>query len=202
MPSNASAAFHVSLRLGRTLRDAATDKRLRPISERKRNDLLHASLAAYVANWDSYVNSVVREFVSVISNTLSPEYAAAHGIMSGFVEKSLKKFNTPNWDNSRSLLIECTGFDPFADWIWPRAKMRSLDVQNYLNEILKVRHSFAHGLSIPSYSWTTTAGGRNQLNSTSLLRIEKFLTHMVKVTDRGLSAHGRATYPSRPVWRE
>lgn len=150
MPSNASAAFHVSLRLGRTLREAATDQRLRPISEHKRNDLLHASLAAYVANWDSYINSVVREFVTAISNALSPEYAAAHGIVSGFVEKSLRKFNTPNWENSRNLLIACTGFDPIADWRWPRANMRPLDVQNFLNEILKVRHSFAHGLSIPS----------------------------------------------------
>lgn len=200
MPSNASAAFYVSLRLGRTLREAATDQRLRPIAESKRNDLLHASLAAYVANWDSYINSVVREFVTVTSNALSPEYAATHGVVVGFVGRSLKKFNTPNWENSRNLLIECTGFDPIAVWKWPRSNMRSLDVQNYLNEILKVRHSFAHGLSIPSYSWTTTAGGRNQLNSSSLLRIEKFLTHMVKVTDRGLSAYGLATYPSRPFW--
>lgn len=200
MPSNASAAFHLSLQLGRTLREAAVDPRLRPISERKRNDLLRASLAAYVANWDSYINSVVREFVVATSNTLSPEYAAAHRTLSAFVEKSLKKFNTPNWENSRTLLIGCTGFDPIANWIWPRANMRSLDVQIYLNEILNVRHSFAHGFSIPSYPWTTTASGRNQLNSASVLRIEKFLTHMVKATDRGLSAHGHATYPSRSVW--
>lgn len=197
MPSNASAAFHVSLRLGRTLRESATDQRLRPIAESRKNDFLHASLAAYVANWDSYLNNVIREFVAVISNSLSPEYAATHGIVVGFVEKSLKKFNTPNWENSRNILIECTGFDPIAHWRWARSNMH---VQSYLNEILKVRHSFAHGLSIPSYKWTTTAGGRNQLNSSALLRIEKFLTHMVNATDRGLTAHGLATYPSRPFW--
>lgn len=200
MPSNASAAFYDSLRLGRTLRETAGDQRLRPISERKRNDLLHASLAAYVADWDSYINNVVREFVAAVSNVLSPEYAAAHAILAGFVEKSLKKFNTPNWENSRNLLVECTGYDPISDWRWPRANMRALDVQVYLNEVLKVRHSFAHGLSIPRYSWTTTAGGRNQLNSASLLRVEKFLAHIVKMTDIGLSRHGMQTYPSRPIW--
>ena len=200
MPSRAFFKYADALSTAQCLRRTAKDPRLRPIKMDKKGDYLHASLAAYVAGWDAYLNGVVREFVHRTRHSLNIDYATLHSQLTEFVEASLKRFNTPNWENSRDLLIGCTGYDPINDWNWPRALMSSTDTREYLNQILRVRHSFAHGFGIPAYSWTTTPLGKHRLSDTSLVRIERFFSHLVAVTDKGLSRHGKSHYPNRSVW--
>jgi hypothetical protein len=165
-----------------------------------RNDFLHASLAAYVAAWDSYLNNVVSEFINSTGNPMDVEFAAIHLRLKEFVNRALKKFNTPNSNNSRLLLINCTGYDPINDWKWSRANLNATETREYLDQILKVRHSFAHGSTIPSLPWTVTPSGRRQLNNRALVRIDKFLSHLVNVTDLGLLRHGRTNFPSKNLW--
>ena len=200
MPSRALAEFLRAIEASRSLRLAAKDARLRPIKDQVRNDFLHAALASYVAGWDGYLNNVVTEFVQQTSNPLDIEYSSLHAGLEAFVKRSLKKFNTPNWENSRNMLVECTGYDPIGDWVWPRASMNGAATRIFLDEILRARHSFSHGFSLPAYSWTTTPKGKRQLNDGSLLRIERFVTHLVANTDKGLAGHARVNYPSRQVW--
>jgi len=185
---------------GRRIREAASDRRIAPISRDYRRTFLHAALAAHVASWDSYLNSVIREFRQKTRRPLDAEYSIIHSNLEAFVDKSLLKFNTPNWENSRNILIECTGYDPINDWKWSRAGLTVTETQILLNQILKVRHSFAHGFPIPSFSWTTTPSGQHRVDARAVARIETFLSHLAKVTDLGLLTHMKITYPSCGIW--
>ena len=200
MPSAASGSFLSSVASADSLKSAAGDARLRPISAATKSDFLHAALAAYVAAWDAYLNGVVLEFRDKINDPLNVEYSGLHTRYSDFVSRSLERFNTPNSNNSRVLLVQCTGYDPIGDWVWTRAGMNGLQARTFLDEILKVRHSFAHGFSIPSYTWTVTPTGRRQLSGGSVEKARRFLRHIVLVTDAGLWAHGRSQYPTKHHW--
>ncbi|WP_340117908.1 hypothetical protein [Pelagibius sp. 7325] len=200
MKSQSLVQFASGLASGRRIQEAAGDPRLRPIPHEKKRGFLHASLAAYVASWDSYLNNVVREFCAGIRKPLDPEYSQVHGSLEVFVERSLKRFNTPNSNNSRVLLVDCTGYDPINDWKWPKAGLNATEARDFLDQILKVRHSFAHGFAIPSYDWTTTPSGDRRLDARSLKRIDAFLMHLAKATDMGLAEYARGVYPSAGIW--
>ena len=165
-----------------------------------KNNYLHAALAAHVAAWDSYINKLVREFVQCTASPLNIEYSSIHSVYSDFTSRALEKFNTPNSNNTRVLLMQCSGYDPINDWVWRKANMNGLQVRTFLDEILKVRHSFAHGLSIPSYAWTVTTSGRRQLNVGSVSKCRNFLSHLASVTDESLSKFGKTHHPTKVFW--
>lgn len=123
MPSQASDKYCDTTNRAISLRKTATDNRLRPMSEVQIQIYYHAALAAYVAGWDAYINNLVREFFTVTSNPLSPEFHAVHSLAKEAAERALKRFNTPNWENTRNLLFQQTGYDPINDWIWNRRRM-------------------------------------------------------------------------------
>lgn len=200
MSSLSHVRFLSSVEAARDLRVVVKDARLRPISHAQKTRFLHAALAIYVAGWDSYLNQVTAEFVQKIANPTDAGYISLHSLISPIVEQKLKKFNTPNWENSRELLITCTGYDPISDWAWRKAHLNRQQSQDFLNGILKVRHSFAHGFAIPTFAWTQTPTGRIQLNDQALQRIERFFSHLVSATDNGLVVHGRRSFPGRTFW--
>jgi hypothetical protein len=78
--------------------------------------------------------------------------------------------------------------------------MNALSVQQRLNEILKVRHSLAHGFDTPGYSWTQPASGENRLTLEALTWTRAFLNHLVASTDRGLRNHLVNVYGAAPAW--
>ena len=155
----------------------------------------HAALAAYVAAWNAYIKNVVNDFYDVIPNS-SPVYAIARQAS----QRSMERFNTPNWENTQRFLEQCTGYDPINDWIWNRREMSGLQVRVRLNEILRVRHSFAHGFDIPAYNWTELPNGRVRLTSKAIQDIEAFFKNLVNVTDAGMKAHIESTYGFDNIW--
>ena len=200
MGSKSLSLFLTGLAAGRRIQEVAIDPRLRPISHEKKRGFLHAALASHVASLDSYLNNVVKEFRECTRKPLDLEYSLIHDGLESFIEKSLRKFNTPNSNNSRILLIECTGYDPINDWKLLRGGLNATETRYFLDQILKVRHSFSHGFSIPAYDWTITPGGKKRLDTKSLNRIEAFIMHLAKTTDVGLQNHATIAYPSANTW--
>ena len=183
-----------------TLRKTATDKRFRPTRHEEIQVYYHASLAAYVAAWNAYVNNLVRDFFAAISDIVAPQSQAIYAIARQTAERALERFNTPNWENTRNLLHQYTGYDPIEDWIWTQRGMVGSEVHERLNEILQVRHSFAHGFDMPAYNWTQTPSGTVRLTSKAIQDIEAFFKNLVNVTDKGMGAHIIQTYKLPNIW--
>lgn len=183
------------------LRKAATDKDLRStLSPDEIQVYYHAALAAYVAAWEAYVSNLVRDFYSVISGTLNPGSRAIYAIAQQSAERALERFNTPNWENTRNLLVQCTGYDAINDWKWSRRGMGSPLIRGRLNEILKVRHSFAHGFGMPAYNWTQSPSGKVRLTSKGIQETEAFFKNLVTVTDNGMKEHIHLNYGITGIW--
>ena len=86
------------------------------------------------------------------------------------------------------------------DWQWPARGMNALATRLRLNEIVKVRHSLAHGFAMPGYSWTQAASGETRLTMQELGWTRAFFNHLVTTTDLGLRTHLVATYGVVPNW--
>ncbi|HEY8098828.1 MAG TPA: HEPN domain-containing protein [Methylobacter sp.] len=200
MPSNAAGTFETLANRVQCFQKIASGRRT---SYGEAETLRHAALAAYVAAWEAYLEQLVREFYSITAKPMVPDFNAIHDIARRRTERAkgvLEKFNTPNFENSRALLEENTGYDPYSDWTWPRRSMSVMQVHERLNEILKVRHSFAHGFSIPRYSWNTLSSGRCGLNLNSIDMVEAFFNNLVRRTDKGMKMHIQNAYTVTPNW--
>jgi hypothetical protein len=198
MPSGAAAGFQVDSEKGRHLLRLASDARLRPLERQRSQAYLHAALTAYVAAWDAYIKALIREFFAVVANPHDPAFLAVHTIAIKNAELALSRFNTPNWDNTRRLLVTQTGYDPLHAWSW---RQMSLQIaQQRLNEIMNVRHSFAHGFPIPALSWTTSAHGKIGLTATAVGDVERFFGRIVRQTDRGMADFIATQYDRAAPW--
>lgn len=166
--------------------------------------LLHAALANQVAAWDAYVKAVSLEYFSVTANPTNIRFSGIHDLLKAQLEAELKKFNTPNSENCRNLLLKYTRFDPWPTWTNIKFNgatvSASLVVRNTLDEILKLRHSFAHGFSIPAHSWNMDSTGAATLNCKILGETRKFLAQVCENTDVGLAAHSVAQHGIAKPW--
>ena len=201
MTSPAELKYVTAAKRIRTLREAATDRRIPSKSLSERQVYYHAALAAYVATWDAYINNLVRDFYAEIDKPSSPEFHAIFVISQQAAERALERFNTPNWENTRALLLQYTGYDPINDWGRTRRSKVRAQVQERLNEILRVRHSFSHGFPMPAYDWTQSPNGKIRLTSHAIRDTEAFFGSLVGVTDKGMTAHIEISYGLSGVWK-
>jgi len=200
MPSPALTKYRTAAERASILLTTGNDRRLRPRTNAQVQVYLHASLAANVAAWDAYVHNLVRDFFLETATPLMPSFHAVHRIAQTAAEIALERFKTPSWDNTRNLLAQYTGYDPIADWVWPAGGMKVAQVNERLDQILKVRHSFAHGFPLPAYPWTQSTSGRIRLTSGGVRNTHAFFGNLVARTDRGMADHITAAYGKRPPW--
>lgn len=200
MASTAASNYFAGARRLRRLREAATDRRLPHRQLAEKQVYYHAALAGHVAAWDAYVNSLVREFYKEVDSRPNTAFQAVYEISRQATERALERFNTPNAENTRTLFAQYTGYDPIGDWVWTRRGMVGVQVRERLNEILRVRHSFAHGFAVPGYDWTQSPSGRVRLTSKTIRDTEAFFSNLVRVTDNGMSNHIRLTYGVVVSW--
>ncbi len=112
--------------------------------------LLKAAIALAVGCWEGYLEEVLKEFVS---KTRTQTHRRAWTLVVQFealVQKITADLNTPSWEKSRELILNITGMDPYASWIWAPKFTNQTDTQAFMKGILDVRHSFAHGYSTPN----------------------------------------------------
>ena len=170
------------------------------MSHNERQVYYHAALAAYVAAWNAYISNWVHDFYDVIADPLNPKFDAIHTFAKHTAENALTRFNTPNWENTRNIFLQYTGYDPLNNWGRFQINMNLEQVRQRLTEILTVRHSFAHGSDMRAYNWTESPSGRIRLTSKAIQETETFFKNLVKVTDNGMKAHIESTYGLASIW--
>ncbi len=157
-------------------------------------------LVGQVAAWNAYIVHLVRCFLAETAVARSTSYSSMRSLVQKSTEMQLERFNTPNSMNTRNLLILGTGYDPWTDWQWKRGRMSGVMVRQRLDEILKVRHSLAHGFQMPGYSWTESPSGEHRLTLAMLLWTRAFLDHLVWATDKGMKSHLTRSFDVVPQW--
>lgn len=158
MPSDAFKNFYKTIKKSNRL-DSPIITTEFSIAERQ--VFYHACISMDVAAWDSYINNVIKEYHQRIGDFRNPTLLHNRTILEFAIKRKLEKFNTPNFDNCRNIIIECTGFDPVGIWSWQKKGMIWQSVQSRLNETLRIRHSFAHGFQMPNYAWLPGAKDKN-----------------------------------------
>ena len=127
--------------------------------------------------------------------------SAVLALMSGLTEAELKRFNTPNAENARNLLLVHTGYDCIGDWHWPAGGLNAIQTRQRLNEILNVRHSFAHGFALPTgLSWARDKRGDARLSVKALSEVDRLFAHLVRVTDREMAGHLATIFGVTNAW--
>jgi len=200
VPSPAATAFDVARGRARTVAALSQDPRVRPLTRENSRLLLHIALAIYVAGWESYIERLIANFFSEVFDPHLSKFVALHRVTSQLASSAAEKFHTPNWENARDLLLQFSGYDPINDWIWPQRSMGGPQVRERLNQILKVRHSFAHGFPMPPFDWNTSAMGDARLTVSAVRDTEAFFSNLIVQTDRGLGRHIQASYNPNLNW--
>lgn len=200
MPSPAAIKYQSTVANARILRDTATDLRLRPIAMNQKQVYYHAALAAFVALWEAYLENLIRDFFQVTADPLNVKFHAIHSIARDAANQALRRFNTPNANNSRNLLARSSGYDPINDWVWTARGLNAVATRQRLDEILQVRHSFAHGFAIPGFRWNQTSTGRIRLTAQAIDDVQSFFNFLVTVSDRGMKQHIQTNYTITLTW--
>jgi hypothetical protein len=201
MPSRALQQFVFAKRRARRLAVLATDRRLRPLTYDDMEPSLHAALAAYVSGWEAYVEDVTLEFLNALVGAMDPKASAFAKTLHDEAERVVKRFNTPTFDESRNLLYRFTGCDPFTVMMSSRLKMTTAQTQTRLDEILRVRHAFAHGRPLPNFRWLTRYAHSSRLSQQAVKGVDVLLTDLVEGVDVALSAYALTTFGVNSLWR-
>lgn len=163
--------------------------------------LFGGAFVLQVAAWNAYTADLIGCFFQGVANPLSVNYHAMHTLARAAADAKLGRFNTPNAENTRNLILSCTGYDPWNDWQWAARGMNALATRVRLDEILKVRHSLAHGgPTMPGFAWNRSPSGQTRLTVSVLDWTRRFFNHLVATTDSGLRTHVVATFGIGAPW--
>jgi hypothetical protein len=161
---------------------------------------LHAALAAYVSGWEAYVEDVTIEFLDALVTSMDPRTSALAKALRDEAARVAKRFNTPTFQESRDLIYRFTGYDPMPAMASARLGMTSAQAQTRLDEVLRVRHAFAHGRPLPNLGWLTRYAHASRLSQTAVRSVAALLTDLVEGIDTGLAAHASSTFGLARVW--
>lgn len=200
MPSRSLINFKTARLQALRLLDIATDRRLRPLRYEDMEPSLHAALASFVSAWEAYIESLCIEILEAIASCANAQTAAVLSVLQLEAKNNIEKFNTPNFDNSRNLILRFTGFDPYNYMTMGSLGFSVQQTHTRLNEILKIRHAFAHGFAIPNLPWLTRYGVQSRLSKKNVTLAGKSLSDLVKSIDAAAANHLRTTYGLTTGW--
>lgn len=117
-----------------------------------------------VAAWQAYVEDVAEAILVALAPPATDPSAGMYRLLAGRVREQIRRFNTPNAQNTLDLL-SLVGFDPLPywqfgfRWEWQRSDrygsmtrfttLTSADCRKELDAWLLIRHRIAHGDSLP-----------------------------------------------------
>jgi len=97
-----------------------------------------------VSAWEAYVEEVIKEALDLLRPAAVP--AGTWDIVKAPALAQIKRFNTPNSGNTKSLISNCLGLtDITLYWRWKNCTSTSACA--YLNTALDTRHKIAHGVN-------------------------------------------------------
>ena len=159
-----------------------------------RRSIYRAGVVILCAAWEAYIEDLVLCYYDETSPFKLGYANPHHGISKTLASTFVHRFHTPNSVNVRALLLQYTGCDPWPAWTWPHAGLNSMQNRERLDEILRVRHSVAHGAPLPATSWTISGTGRVGLTALSMRMCQNFFRNLVAKTDNGMKDHINANF--------
>ncbi len=109
-----------------------------------------AAVALAVGCWEGYIEAAVREFVPKVRVQAHRNIWTLIAQFELMVDKRVSALNTPSSDNTRTMLIEVTGMDPYVGWIWSPKYSNQTETKAFFDGVVSVRHAFAHGFDVPA----------------------------------------------------
>lgn len=175
-----------------------------PRGRRHNQDALHrVAIVVCVAAWQAYIDAIIREGLTATKPLAgSPRHVLTyHRLVENQAKTDLGRFNTPNGENVRRLILEALGFDVHNAWAWnaPRRRWTSQDTKTRMDEWLKIRHSVAHGFGLPNLTWLNHRGVP-RLTLGHVKDCQHFFRHLVGQMDPALSLFLTAEYGIPAPW--
>jgi hypothetical protein len=97
-----------------------------------------------VSAWEAYVEEVVKEALNLINAQHIP--ATSWAIVTAPALMQVKRFNTPDAGNTKSLISSCLGLaDVTVAWRWRNSTPKKACTE--LDKALQTRHKIAHGVN-------------------------------------------------------
>lgn len=174
---------------------------------RHRQDAIHrAGVVLTVAAWQAYIEKVAIEALTKIEQRIEREddgtptpvwIRASFKFRKPSVTKSVGDLNTPNSQNVWRLLDWSFGFDPRPFWVWesPRRHWDTRTFSDRTDAWLRIRHSIAHGNSLPeNLSWIKNNAGSPRLTLALLQECQRHFRELARRTDRAFIKFLRREY--------
>jgi hypothetical protein len=167
---------------------------------RHEQDALHrAGVVLTVAAWQAYIEKVICEALEILDSEMrnpadpSPQWAIhTFRLRRASILNAVKKFNTPDDVKVRDLFQDSFGFSPWASWEWRsrRRQWSEQETRRRTNTWVLVRHSIAHGFSLPAdVDWLKGSNGQARLTLNLLNECKKHFTYLVEQTDIAFADH-------------
>lgn len=181
---------------------------------RHRQEAIHrAGVVLTVAAWQTYVEKVALEALAQIERGIEVDehgdptpvwVRASFRFRKPAVSKTVGDFNTPNSQNVWRLFDWSFGFDPRPHWVWdsPRRHWSTQQFSNRTDDWLRIRHSIAHGNTLPNnLAWIQNNSGTARLTLSLLQECQRHFRELVRRTDRAFIRFLRREYRIRRLGR-
>ncbi|MFT8806201.1 MAG: HEPN domain-containing protein [Acetobacter aceti] len=172
--------------------------------------LYKAGVVMIVACWQAYIENITQEALNIIERSINnpqalpPTWAVQiFNSKKSEIRNAIKKFNTPDDVRVRDLLSNSFDFNPWLNWAWRSGPRQWTEKQtrSRTNQWLQVRHSVAHGFSLPSdIPWIQGNNNVPRLTLNLLEECKKHFVFLANKTDSGFQTHLIARYLIANPW--
>lgn len=173
----------------------------------KETSINRAVVVLTASAWQAVVQDMARACLDLSNPGPTSPHSGMFKLLAGRTITEIGAFSTPNQENSKKLL-SAAGFDPRPHWSWSKpgrgGSMQPHQVEEAINQWLKVRHAIAHGhdsLPLVSVLQAVREAAKKPPNDPSLRLIDveqclAFFRRLTEVTGRGLAVHLQVPPPA------